>query len=185
MKILHLISGGDTGGAKTAVSILLTALAENKSIYVMVACFVDGAFYKEMKTTDIPSVLYEQSNRYDMRVIGKLKKLICEKGFDIIHAHGPRANFIALCLKPFIHIPIITTMHSDYKMDFTIGVYKRFFGFFDSFKRGLIVGRRFFMRVMYFYGRVVIFAFGDLHAFGNVHKHRPFASALGNDEGFF
>jgi len=129
MKILHLISGGDTGGAKTHVFTLLNALNEQKNagVYVMVICFVDMAFYKEIAKTDVPSALYNQFNRYDMRVVGKLRKLIDEKRFDIIHAHGARANFIALCLKPFVKRPFITTMHSDYKMDFTVGLYKRYF----------------------------------------------------------
>ena len=131
MKILHLISGGDTGGAKTHVLTLLNALNEKKDgesgVYVMVVCFVDMAFYKEIAKTDVPSALYGQFNRYDMRVVSKLRKLIKEKRFDIIHAHGARANFIALCLKPFVKRPFITTMHSDYKMDFTVGLYKRYF----------------------------------------------------------
>lgn len=45
MKVLHLISGGDTGGAKTHVHSLLAGLTGR--IQVKMVCFTEGPFVQE------------------------------------------------------------------------------------------------------------------------------------------
>ncbi len=60
-----------------------------------------------------------------MSVIHKLVKEIKEGNYDIIHCHGARANFIGMFLKRKINKPMITTIHSDYKLDFKDNFYKR------------------------------------------------------------
>jgi len=123
MKVLHLISGGDKGGAKTSVFALLLAL--NEEIDVTIACFTEGVFYQEIQEMPINSVLFKQKHRNDLSIITRLSKYIKDGRYDMIHAHGARANFISMLLKPFINIPIITTVHSDYKLDFTENLYKK------------------------------------------------------------
>ncbi len=123
MKVLHLISGGDKGGAKTHVFTLLEALQEDISIRVI--CFMEGVFYQEIKTMDIPSMLIKQRYRNDLTIISKLVAHIRSEQYDLIHAHGARANFIAVLLRPFIKIPMLTTVHSDYRLDFTDSLYKK------------------------------------------------------------
>ena len=125
MKVLHLISGGDKGGAKTAVFTLLSAL--NEEIEVNVICFMEGVFYNEIQDMPIPSMLMKQKYRNDLTIIKPLAEHIKNERYDIVHAHGARANFICMFLKPFVKIPIITTVHSDYKLDFTDSLYKKYF----------------------------------------------------------
>lgn len=48
MKILHLISGGDEGGAKTHVLTLLSALIK-KGINVELLCVMESSFTQEAK----------------------------------------------------------------------------------------------------------------------------------------
>jgi glycosyltransferase involved in cell wall biosynthesis len=120
-----MISGGDKGGAKTSVLVLLLAL--NEEIDITVACFTEGVFYREVQELPIKSVLFKQKLRNDLSIISRLAKYIRQNGFDIIHAHGARANFISMMLKPFVKVPIITTVHSDYKLDFTDRLYKKYF----------------------------------------------------------
>ncbi|MCL2873810.1 MAG: polysaccharide pyruvyl transferase CsaB [Defluviitaleaceae bacterium] len=123
MKVLHLISGGDSGGAKTHVLTLLKALS--KDIDATVVCFTDGVFYKESLNTDIPTILIKQKHRNDLSAISKLKKLVRSNRYHVIHAHGARANFIASLLKIHIKTPMVTTIHSDYLLDFTQNFYKK------------------------------------------------------------
>lgn len=125
MKVLHLISGGDKGGAKTSVFALLLAL--NEEIDVTIACFTEGVFYREIQEMPVNSVLFRQKHRNDLSIILQLAKYIKHGNYDIVHAHGARANFISMLLKPFIKVPIITTVHSDYKLDFTENLYKKIF----------------------------------------------------------
>ncbi|MCL2204262.1 MAG: polysaccharide pyruvyl transferase CsaB [Defluviitaleaceae bacterium] len=125
MKVLHMISGGDKGGAKTAVFALLLALDEK--IDITIACFTEGVFYQEVQDLPVESILFKQKFRNDLSIIRRLSRYIRRNGFDIVHAHGARANFISMMLKPFVKVPLITTVHSDYRLDFTDKWYKKFF----------------------------------------------------------
>ncbi len=123
MKVLHLISGGDTGGAKTHVISLVKEL--NKIIDVKVICFIEDVFYHDALEAGINIEVFEQKKRTDISVIKRLKKEIIREDYDIIHCHGARANFMAMFLKDKVKRPMLTTIHSDYKLDFKDNFYKR------------------------------------------------------------
>ena len=123
MKVLHLISGGDTGGAKTHIISLIKEL--DKLIDAKVICFIEDTFYYDALKAGINIEVFEQKKRWDMSVINRLKNEIDREGYDIIHCHGARANFIGVFLKRKAKKPILTTIHSDYKLDFKDNFYKR------------------------------------------------------------
>ncbi len=125
MKIMHLISGGDSGGAKTHVFTLVDKLKQNCE--VVVGCLMQGVFYKEILEKDVETILFEQKNRFDLRVVADIRRFINERGIEILHIHGARANFIGMFLKKKIGIPVVTTMHSDYLLDFDTFFKKLFF----------------------------------------------------------
>ena len=116
MKVMHMISGGDSGGAKTHLFALLDKLCLKCDI--VVACLMKGIFYEEILEKDIETVLFEQKSRLDLSVVEDIRKFIAERKIDLLHVHGARANFIGMFLKNKINIPIVTTMHSDYLLDF-------------------------------------------------------------------
>lgn len=117
MKIMHIISGGDKGGAKTHMFALLDELC--KMADVTVVCLMRGVFYEEIIERDVRTVLLEQNNRMDFSVCRKIEKMAIDEGFDIINVHGARANVIAMRLnKRKLNIPIVTTVHSDPLLDF-------------------------------------------------------------------
>ena len=124
MKVLHLISGGDTGGAKTHIISLLKGL--NKLIDADVICFLEDTFYEDAKAAGINIKVFKQKSRSDMSVVNRLVEEIEKENYDIIHCHGARANFIAMFLKRKVKLPLITTIHSDYKLDFKDNIYKKF-----------------------------------------------------------
>lgn len=116
MRVLHLISGGDSGGAKTHLFSLLDKLKYKAD--VTVGCLMNGIFFQELQEKDVDSVLFEQKNRFDLSVVDKIAKKINEESFDIFHVHGARANFVAKFVMKKINIPTVTTVHSDYLLDF-------------------------------------------------------------------
>ena len=117
MKVLHFISGGDTGGAKTHVLTLLSSL-QKLNIDVELLCIMEGAFTKEARERGIPITIIAQHKRYDISVLSKIKKHMNQSKADIIHCHGARANYISLFIMKGVKAPMITTLHSDYKLDF-------------------------------------------------------------------
>lgn len=123
MNILHLISGGDTGGAKTHVLSLIKELSKTEKVKIV--CFIEDEFYHDGKAMGIDIEIYKQNSRFDISVINRLTELIEKEKFEIVHCHGARANFIAMFLRHKIKIPMITTVHSDYKLDFKDTFYKK------------------------------------------------------------
>ncbi|WP_250277922.1 glycosyltransferase family 4 protein [[Clostridium] colinum] len=124
MKVLHLISGGDGGGAKTHVITLLKRLIK-EGINVELLCIMEGIFTEEAKEANIPIKIIHQNKRYSLKPIFNIKKHILNGDYDIVHCHGARANYIALFIKNSFNIPFITTLHSDYKLDFKDSIYKQ------------------------------------------------------------
>lgn len=124
MKVLHLISGGDTGGAKTHVITLLKKLI-SLGVDVQVLCVMDGVFTKEALKNRIPVKIIEQSRRTSFKKILEIKSYIKKEKFDLVHCHGARANYIAFFIKNSLNIPFLTTLHSDYKLDFSDNIYKK------------------------------------------------------------
>lgn len=123
MKILHLISGGDTGGAKTHVLSLIDKLSKDVSIKLI--CFIEDQFYEDGKSMGLDIEVYNQKNRFDFTVIERLKDLINSEEYNIVHCHGARANFIGMFLKRKVNVSFVTTIHSDYKLDFKDNFYKK------------------------------------------------------------
>ncbi len=124
MKIIHFISGGDTGGAKTHVLSLLTNL-KKLNIDVSLLCIMESIFTSEARALGIPVKVIKQNKRYDISAFGKISRYINESGADIVHCHGARANYIALFIRHKLKMPILTTLHSDYKLDFAGNLKKR------------------------------------------------------------
>lgn len=122
-KVLHLISGGDTGGAKTHLSVLCRGLTEHADIKVI--CFIRDSFYDDLKAEGIDIEVFEQTARFDLSVVKRLQREVEEHSYDLIHCHGARANFIAMLLRKKVSVPFVTTIHSDYELDFRDRLYKR------------------------------------------------------------
>ena len=114
MKVMHLISGGDSGGAKTHVHSLLQNLA--RTIDVTMVCFMEGPFSQEARELGIPTVVLPGHNL--LRVRNTLKKMIVEGGYQILHCHGARGNLMGALLRKATGLPVVTTVHSDYRLDY-------------------------------------------------------------------
>ena len=114
MKVIHLISGGDSGGAKTHVLSLLQHL--NQTITAQLVCFRDGPFAEEARQMGIPTMICGGNNI--LRIRRRLTAYIREGGFELIHCHGSRANMIGAMLRSPTGLPVVTTVHSDYRLDY-------------------------------------------------------------------
>ena len=114
MNIVHLISGGDSGGAKTHIFSILRHLSRTDN--VLLICFLGGEFAREAEALGIPTRVIDHRNlRTSLR---ELRQCVQEGQFDIVHCHGSRGNMMGALLKRHFDGPVISTVHSDYKMDY-------------------------------------------------------------------
>lgn len=114
MKVIHLISGGDSGGAKTHVLSLLQNL--NKTITAQLVCFRDGPFAQEARDLGIPTEIMGGNNVPRLR--RQLEAYIRQGGYQLIHCHGSRANMVGALLRGSTGLPVVSTIHSDYRLDY-------------------------------------------------------------------
>ncbi len=123
MRVFHLISGGETGGSRVHVLSLVQEL--QKQIEITLVCLMAEGFYQEALERGLPVKTIAQKKRYDLGVIKELRGMISGGNYELLHCHGARANFYGVFLKRLIKIPVVTTIHSDYKQDFIGSFYKK------------------------------------------------------------
>ncbi|MGD6961135.1 glycosyltransferase family 4 protein [Fictibacillus phosphorivorans] len=119
MKVLHVISGGETGGSKNHILSLLQGLPKKE---VMLCVFQEGLLYEQAKQLGIEVKILKQKSRYDLSILTRFKKLIRENQIEIVHSHGARANLYCYFVSYFKQsFKWITTVHSDPRDDFIRG----------------------------------------------------------------
>lgn len=114
MKILHMISGGETGGSKKH----LIQLFKDAPFEAELLLLTEGEFAQEAREKGINVIVFQQQGRRDRTVNNKISEHIKQNGIQIVHSHGPRANFIMSSISSQLNIPWAITVHSDPKLDF-------------------------------------------------------------------
>lgn len=120
MKVLHIIGGGDVGGAKSHVLSLIKELG--REIDVKLISLRPGSFSEDALKMGINVEVIKSGN-----IISDIKKIIGivkTQGYQIIHAHGAKANMFAVAVRYFASLPTVTTVHSDYRLDYLQSVFK-------------------------------------------------------------
>ncbi|MCX7615290.1 MAG: polysaccharide pyruvyl transferase CsaB [Clostridiales bacterium] len=114
MKIIHLAGGGDTGGAKTHIITLLKELSKEND--VMLISLRSGSFARSAIEEGIPTIVIK--NPFVIKTVLKLVKTMKEFTPEVLHCHGSRANMMGAIIKLFYNVPVVTTVHSDYRLDY-------------------------------------------------------------------
>jgi len=129
MKIVHIIGGGDIGGAKTHVLYLLKELS--KRMEVKLISLRPGVFADDAIAMGIDVEIVKSGNIF--ADIKKVTEIIIKGGYDIVHSHGAKANIFSLAAKRKAGLPTVTTVHSDYRLDYMHSIPKRFtIGLFNA-----------------------------------------------------
>jgi polysaccharide pyruvyl transferase CsaB len=122
-----LIGGGDVGGAKTHIISLLSRLKPHAEVTLV--SFREGDFTDEVRAAGIDVRVMSGNPFRSLKPIAALAE-----GYDTIHCHGSRGNLFGILLKKRVKKPVITTVHSDYRLDYlgrplaaiTYGIINRF-----------------------------------------------------------
>lgn len=114
MKMMHLISGGDVGGAKTQVLTMLWELSKHHQAELF--CFVEGPFAQEARQMGISTTVL--AGKDPVRLTRMLRRELENGGYEILHCHGSKANLFGSILRGKLSIPVISTIHSDPKLDY-------------------------------------------------------------------
>ena len=114
MRVMHVMGGGDVGGAKTHIMNMVTGLTRRNE--VMLVSFRAGPFADEARERGIDVRVIERHNPF--RAAREMRELVDQFQPDIIHCHGGRANLMGAMVRRARRVPVLTTVHSDYKLDY-------------------------------------------------------------------
>ncbi|HJA48105.1 MAG TPA: polysaccharide pyruvyl transferase CsaB [Candidatus Agathobaculum intestinipullorum] len=114
MRVMHVMGGGDVGGAKTHIMNMVTGLAQRGE--VMLVSFRAGPFADEARERGIDVRVIERHN--PLRAAHAMRDLVDQFQPDIIHCHGGRANLMGAIVRRSRRVPVLTTVHSDYRLDY-------------------------------------------------------------------
>ena len=116
-KILHLIGGGEIGGAEQHVLTLLEGI-NSSSFALAVGCLVDGPFAQLTESKHLPTLRFPMKHPLDLTPLPKLIEKIRQEGFSLIHTHGSRANLLGRLAGRRLKLPVVSTVHSSLKQDY-------------------------------------------------------------------
>lgn len=122
MRILQMMGGGDVGGAKTHIMTLVQALSKQNDVCLV--SFRDGPFPTEAAARGLNVKVYEYMNPYTCR--DKVLALVDEFQPEVIHCHGSKANLVGAMVRAKRKIPLMTTVHSDYRLDYMGSPFKQY-----------------------------------------------------------
>lgn len=117
LRVLHVIGGGEFGGAEQHILNLVTTFPEEE-VDVAVVCFYDSLFAEKLRAAGIKVMALNQFGRFDIRLLQALRRTFLAFGPTIIHTHGIKANFFSRLAALGMKVPLVTTVHSSLRYDY-------------------------------------------------------------------
>lgn len=119
VRILHVIGGGEFGGAEQHLIGLAKTLNPDQWA-PHVAVFYEGEFAERLRHLQIPVTVLSPVDLAAWAGMTPLRQLIREFRPDIIHTHGVRANLLGRLANKAEGFParLVTTVHSVLKLDY-------------------------------------------------------------------
>ncbi len=115
MKIMLFAAGGDIGGGKTHILSLARELSASNDLRLV--SFRGGVLADEGREMGLDVVVAENG----WNIFKDMKMALSEVDDfkpDVIHCHGAKANMLGVLVKKLRTIPVMTTVHSDPRLDY-------------------------------------------------------------------
>lgn len=109
IKILHTIRQGKIGGGETHVLDLVSNLSDE--FYSEVLAFTPGEMVNVLEERGVKCHVIHTEKPFDLRVWRKVKQLISENGYEVVHAHGTRACSNSFWSTNKLGLPLLYTIH--------------------------------------------------------------------------
>lgn len=112
MKILMLTSSFDIGGAETHILELTKKLVKRGHTVALASS--GGEYVKDLERLCVKHFTFPLSSKNPLSILksySKLRKLLKENSFDVIHSHARLPSFICHFLAKMSKIPFVTTAH--------------------------------------------------------------------------
>ena len=115
MRIMIFAAGGDIGGGKTHILSLANQLARSNDLRLV--CFRRGVMSEEGLEMGLDVAAIDHSEGTPAAIRFALDQ-VDEFKPDVVHCHGSKANMIGAIVRKRRGIPVMSTVHSDPKLDY-------------------------------------------------------------------
>ena len=112
MKILHVITSLEVGGAQRLLADLLPLQAVSENVTLLVYERVCNDFEKAVEQAGVNIICLDEHNFYNPKVVLKLRKIF--KDYDIVHAHLFPTIYWASLAARGLKTKLIYTEHSTF-----------------------------------------------------------------------
>lgn len=116
-KILHIIGGGEVGGAEQHVLSLIKGIDPTHFKFNLV-CLTSGPFSDLAMENNISTQTFPMRFPLDLSPLPALISWIKQNGIQLVHTHGSRANLLGRLASKRLGIPNLTTVHSSLAHDY-------------------------------------------------------------------
>jgi len=118
IKVLHVIGGGEIGGAEKHILHLLENM-DHKRFEVRLCCLFPRPFAQMAEEAGIPVDVINMKNKFNFLAVARMVRIIRRHEIDIVHTHGVRANLVGRLGARLAGVKhIVTTVHSVLEQDY-------------------------------------------------------------------
>lgn len=137
LRVLHVIGGGEFGGAERHILNLATAM-DPQRVDITVCCLFAEPFVDLARESGINALAIPMRHKLNFGTVRELRDLIINQEIDLVHTHGVRANLVGrVAARLAGHNVVVTTVHSLLSMDYP-GLLSRLANMFiERVSRGL------------------------------------------------
>ncbi|HZK54590.1 MAG TPA: glycosyltransferase [Desulfosporosinus sp.] len=115
--ILHIIGGGEIGGAEQHVLTLLNGIDRSRFTPHLV-CLTTGPLAALAHDANIPTRTLPMHFPLDLSPLPGILRWARQKEIHLIHTHGSRANLLGRLGARWLGVPSVTTFHSSLAHDY-------------------------------------------------------------------
>ncbi len=141
LRALHVIGGGDVGGAMSHLLALLPAL-RSAGCDAHLLCLGEGGLARAARDLDLPVRVVPMSGPWDPRALRPVWRALTGQRWDVVHTHGMRANLPVRAMwraGAGSHAGcLFVTVHSDLGLDYEDALRARLFPTLDRFSVGVV-----------------------------------------------
>ncbi|KLU59231.1 alpha-D-kanosaminyltransferase [Peptococcaceae bacterium CEB3] len=117
VRVLHIIGGGEIGGAEQHVLTLLSHL-DSRRYAPLLACLVAGPLGEAAAARGLKVKTFPQRRKTDPGPWPQLVRWIRSENVTLLHSHGMRANLFGRLIGRWLGLPNISTVHSSLARDY-------------------------------------------------------------------
>jgi len=115
--ILHIIGGGEIGGAEQHVISLLKGIDRTR-FNPHLLCLTHGPFSNLALENKIPTQTCSMRYPLDLSPLPNLIRYTQQHRINLVHTHGSRANLLGRLGAKWLGLPSLTTVHSSLAHDY-------------------------------------------------------------------